>query len=679
MSGPPGLSRIPLQMLGDLVSPRALERILQDAAEARGLIPAELDAPALEDILKKEVFKRLQLTVPAPLAKKRVSDVLNELMKTTQERDSAVPTLSSLQGLEDGARKFSLYFDWPETQRLRSLLVIARQEEQQGRAVATLVQEGQDLVVQLERRLQESLVAQAQDLAEMRAAFARVQGMGSREVRRLETLIGQIDEAQSQATLLPAEVERARTLTFSLRKLLESSVVQTVGTGAPPPELDPDAQARVLALEQEHAAQQLAVLERDFAALLSARPDLQARQRELHGLQPSGQVSTTDVDAWRAQLLVARDEVLTEQRAEFAQLEQQLAPHTVDGELAMGVRVLLDATRQTLALGNLATDPLRELRDTRDTLGSGHLDGARLATQQELLDLERSARALPASLTELDPLIAQARVRFAQGEDVDLGRLWTLLERHMGAAAQERDAFDVRAGTVIDEYASVRHLAGETTQRLGRLADSLRAQRRLGTMSAAARARYGQTLMEAEALLAEAQAEFRAAQEVTATFGEDALSGLLDVFNMDDDAGAAEAVTGVQENAPYPMNPTPAQASPAEPSRRTAGSVDDLLAGLGNLGGPTTASAPAPAAEVTVPADAWMVRGGQISVGMTEPGAAGMAALLAQAEALGLQRLDMADAMSVWSARRSGDGWRLGRAEDWNALDERTGAWLDGA
>ena len=68
MSAPSELHRLPVQMLGDLVSPRALERILQDAADTRGVPAAGLDIPTLEDILKKEVFKRLQLTVPAPLA-----------------------------------------------------------------------------------------------------------------------------------------------------------------------------------------------------------------------------------------------------------------------------------------------------------------------------------------------------------------------------------------------------------------------------------------------------------------------------------------------------------------------------------------------------------------------------------------------------------------------------------
>ncbi|MFC6749719.1 hypothetical protein [Deinococcus aquaticus] len=173
------LHRLPVQMLGDLVSPRALERILQDAAQARGTSIEQLEVQVLEDILKREVFKRLQLSVPAPLAKKRVSEVLNELMKTTQERQLPTPTISSLLGLEDGARRFTLYFDWPETQRLRGVLSVAKQEEKEGRDIAALVLEGQNLIEVMDRRLREGLVEQAQDLAELKATFARVQGMGA--------------------------------------------------------------------------------------------------------------------------------------------------------------------------------------------------------------------------------------------------------------------------------------------------------------------------------------------------------------------------------------------------------------------------------------------------------------------------------------------------------------------
>ncbi|PTA67601.1 hypothetical protein [Deinococcus arcticus] len=656
------LSRLPVKMLGDLVSPRALERILQDAAQTRGGSLDTIDPGMLEDILKKEVFKRLQLSVPAPLAKKRVSEVLNEIMKSTQER--LLPNqLSSLLGLEEGARRFSLYFDWPETQRLRGVLSVARQEEKEGRDISALVQEGQNLIDTMDRRLQEGLVEQGQDLAELRATFARVQGMGGKDVRRLDTLIGQIDEAQKQGTLLPGEVERARNLTFNLRKALESSVVQTVENPAVPTSatiLDPNAQARVLALEQEHAAQQLASVEREFTALLQVRADLRERHEGLRTLHTQAKLTEDVVSGWREALKAERSALLAQQREQFARLETEL------GRVQAGAdtRIALDSARHLLDSGSLATDELQELQAMHEALQAGVDASAQLELQRELLEIERSARNVPGASAELAPLLAEARTRLAQGETVDPASLWSVLERRMGAAAQEREDFDARADRVVREYDTVRHLAGETTQRLGRLADTLRAQRRLGQLSAQARERYAQTLADAEALLAEAHAEYRAAQEVTSTFGQDALSGLLDVFDFE------------ESSAPLAANPDPALAPPPPPPSTavTPASIFDTL-----LSAPATPPTPAPAPVASAePAETWTLQGGQIRQGAQTLSAQGMAALLTQATALGLHRLDMGDATHVWSARSTVPGeWRLGRAQNWTELDEQVGAWLD--
>ncbi|OLV19468.1 hypothetical protein [Deinococcus marmoris] len=526
------LHQLPVKMLGDLISPRALERILQDAAAERGTTPERMDVRTLESILKREVFKRLQLSVPATLAKRRVSEVLEELSQVTQERLPAND--AALDELEEQARRFALYFDWPETQRLRGLLGVARQEQEGGQDTAALVQEGQDLIAQMDRRLQEGLVVQAQDLAELRAVFTRVQGLGGREVRRLDTLIGQIDEAQTQSTLLPGEVDRARTLTYNLRKQLESSVVEGLGSGARSAE-GAQAQARVLELEREHARQALDTAEREFAPLLLVRPDLREQLVALRGGGEQQPLTAQVVEGWCETLRAVLAEVLSEQRAALAALESDLSGHPAGA----GVRVSLDAARHLLDGGTLASDELRALSTARGALQASP-DGAALSGEaglhagRELLEIERTARDLPgAAAAELAPLLSEAQAALSNGQALDLDPLWAVLERHMGVAAQEREGFDARADGIVAEYDAVRGLAGETTQRLGRLADTLRAQRRLGPMSAAARARYAQTLTDAETLLAEAQAEYRAAQEVTATFGDDALSGLLGVFELD--------------------------------------------------------------------------------------------------------------------------------------------------
>ncbi|GAA5514353.1 hypothetical protein Dcar01_03108 [Deinococcus carri] len=637
-AAPEALYRLPVRMLGDLVSPRALERILQDAAQARGLTPETLTPAMLEEILKREVFKRLQLSVPAALAKRRVSDVIAALLEAGPP---PAPTpdggeQQQLTGLEEGARRFTLYFDWPETQRLRGVLGVARQQLQAGQDITPLLREGQDLITLMERRLQEGLVAQAQDLAELQAAFRRVQGMGGKDVRRLESLIAQIEEAQGQGVLLPAEVERARNITFTLRKLLESSVVQPLSSGEVPVPLDPEAQARVLALEQEYVTRQLADLAREFGPVVRARPDLEARIRAVRGEHASGTVKAETVNAWRMELENARDAVLATQREELAGIEARLADLPASPELEEA-RVALDVVRLTLAGGGLATDELRDLHGTLAALEATPGAAARLlAGQRELAEVERAARDVPGAAGDLAPQLAAAREALARGESVDTEALWTALERRMGEAAQQRQDFDARADSVIREYDTVRHLAGETTQKLGRMAETLRAQRRLGPMSADARERYAQTLTDAEALLAEAHAEYQAAQEVTASFGADALSGLLNVFDFGGGAGG------------------------------------DAAGGLFGAAAPA-----APPAASDLPDDTWRVQGSEITAGRADPAVLGVAALLAQATLLGLQTVRLEDGRVAWAARQDGaGGWRLARGANAAALEDRVGGWL---
>ncbi|NTY00776.1 hypothetical protein EXW95_10290 [Deinococcus sp. JMULE3] len=415
----------------------------------------------------------------------------------------------------------------------------------------------------------------------------------------------------------------------------------------------------------------------------------------MHG---QGQLTADLVEDWRGQLKIERERTLSEQRAQLVRLEDALAQATATADM----RIALDSARHLLDSGSLATDELQELQGMQAALAAGVNAAQQLETQRELLDIERSARNVPGASEALAPMIAQARAALAQGASVDLADLWTHLERRMGAAAQEREDFDARADRVVREYDMVRGLAGETTQNLGRLADTLRAQRRLGRMSAQARERYEQTLHDAEALLAEAHAEYRAAQEVTATFGQDALSGLLDVFDfqessiLDTDPGPAIAArtdpfgfTGGA--APTPAAPTPAPAAAPAPAASAASLFDTLLSGVSAApaSAPTTPDpAPSPAAgspfsfgapaTPAEPVETWLFVQGQIQHGAYTLAAQGMSALLQQASALGLQRLDMGDATHVWSARSTTPGeWRVGRALNWTDLDEQVGSWLD--
>lgn len=680
------LHQLPVKMLGDIVSARSLEKTLQDAALSRGLPPEDLSPVTLEEILKREVYKRLLLNVSPGLAKKRIMDVLGEVAKLPAEEVGRAGAQNPVSALEQASKRFTLYFDWPETQRLRGVLGIARAEGEAGRNIAPLVQEGQNLISQMERRLEEGLVLQAQELAELRDVFARVQPVGGKDVRRLESLIGELEEAQNQQTLLPAELERARNISFKLRKTMESSLMQADSVAT-----TPEAQSRMMALEQEHVTRKLGAIQRDYAPLLRARPDLEQQQEEFRVRQSTGKLSETAVDAWREALETARQRTLTEQREELAELAELLGQQ--GSQKLHEARVALDVARMTLQGGGLATEELRELRNVAQALNHSPERAERvLQGQRELEELTRSARDVPGAAAALAAALAEARQGIERGEDYDLSALWGQLERHMSAAAAQRQDFDARADFVIAEYDEMRGLAGETIQRLGRLADTLRAQRRLGPMSSEARERYAQTLSDGEALLSEAHAEHEAAQKVTATFGEQALDDLLDVFDFGGDSlEGMDAPAEASASNPWSslaLDEPPARdlehADLAAPVAATPAA--DPFAGLLGEGQPQTPAPAAPglAAEPALRltgearADIWQVSRGELTAGTPDAAAQGMAGLLVQAATLGLHRLDMGDAEHVWSARSVGGGeWRLARAPDWDSLDDDAGPWLD--
>ncbi len=560
------LHRSTMKMLSDLISPKALERILSDAARDRHTTLSALDAATLQDILKRDIYRRLQLSVPAALAKRRVQEVIDSLAENQSQQ-----TLSShstqVVTLEEQARQFALYFDWPETQRLRAVLSVARQTTAEGKDAEALLQEGAELIDGLGRKLSEGLVTQGHDLSELKASSLRLGGVGGPKVRRLEALIKQISEAQDTRTLLPAEVERALALTLTLRKQIESSVVQQLGPaqqremamslisqdqGETRPfdlaSLPPEAQARVQTLEREHEARLLSELAREYAALLRHDAPLEQGVQALRERSVAGEVlGEAALDGLRERLALARAQVAGAQQDQLSEFATRLAALQVrsGGESATEnestdeamqlAQQGLSVAQGTLQAGGLAGDEVLQLSELISTLeNSDSLARERLiALQRESFELERRAREVPGALQDLAGLIEAARAELAGGQMTDLEPLWGILERRMGEAAQQREDMDTRAARVMQDYDRYRHLAGETIQRLGRLADVLRAQQRLGVLSSDARGRYLHTLENAEALLSEAQAEFEAAREVTAAFGADALSDLLGVFDSD--------------------------------------------------------------------------------------------------------------------------------------------------
>ncbi|MDX2007584.1 MAG: hypothetical protein SFU83_20280 [Meiothermus sp.] len=215
-------------VLGDRTS-----MILEEGVRRLGINPDQLDAAQAEVILKRLVYRELQSKMSPAAARSRIEELLRDLGSGSNapaaakaaEAQAEAQTQNALQDLEAGFKRFSMYLDWPEVGRLRSLIGVIRQDPEAS-TVRALVREGQEVLSQLEDKLQAALLRQTRDISELHAALERVQSVGGPKVRRLDNYIKAIQEAHGQETLAQAEVERARLLAAEMRKLVESSVVQ---------------------------------------------------------------------------------------------------------------------------------------------------------------------------------------------------------------------------------------------------------------------------------------------------------------------------------------------------------------------------------------------------------------------------------------------------------------------
>ncbi|HZJ08899.1 MAG TPA: hypothetical protein VFD39_04335, partial [Trueperaceae bacterium] len=220
-----------VQELEAVLSPRVVSRSLKEGLRQHGRSPETADLPVIEQILKAQVYRQLQVTMPVTDAKNAVSDIverLRELDPATAVADGGGGALAAqgerLERLQSSLRPFNLYFEWPEVQKLRAQVQLLDSEHEGGRESHAL---GEDAEAQLElvmQKLEDNLVLQARELGELREALENVRTLGGPKIRRLETFVHQIATAQDSRQLAPAEIERARRLARDLRKLMESSV-----------------------------------------------------------------------------------------------------------------------------------------------------------------------------------------------------------------------------------------------------------------------------------------------------------------------------------------------------------------------------------------------------------------------------------------------------------------------
>ena len=428
--------RTTVEALEAVMSPRAVSRSLQEGLTSLGKTPATVSVEDVEGILKGQVFRLLQATMPAVAAKETVRKLLDKLEPLRATAGAAAVDLSeqgrALDELQRGLKAFNLYFEWPETQKLRTQVGLLKADHEAGRAADALVRDARAGLGALERKLEDHLVAQARELGELEAGLESVKTLEGPKVRRLESLIGQIGRAQEARELAPAEGERARKLVTDLRKLAgtgaapnppppEAGLLDVKG-GAPPtadvhaaqadPKGDPAGRLdeRLRRIDAENELHKLEALTREFGELFAHQPawaEEVARRRAL-----VGGADDPEVGALSSLLTDAQEALREALTREFGALQAALGAG--DGELGRALRVVLGVLKT--ALPSLAdVQRVRSLAKVLEAQAQEH------------------ARELEAAQAEFE-----AKLR-AQGEA--LGRFREALARHQNvpaAAAEHR-------------------------------------------------------------------------------------------------------------------------------------------------------------------------------------------------------------------------------------------------
>jgi chromosome segregation protein len=392
-----------------------------------GKNPNTASARDIEKVLKSNVYKQLQVALPPASAKALVQKALDELQKLEKQFGSDAPPqkdpalerqAEGLSKLEDGLKRFNLYFDWAEVSKFKSQLHVIKEQQLAGKLVPDLLRDAQNQLGALERKLQDLLVRQAQDIAELQTGFEKVKSIGGPRVKRLEGVISQIVEAQQEQTLAAGEVERARKLVLELRKLIESSVVNlppvvknptvlpstvsqiklpesseddaividdsvmqprsqltapdvveveglddslNIDLDFPELELSPEQSERVKDIELAEDARLLEGIRNEFAALLELDAALKAEYENLERQNLERVVQAEAIQALRPSLEISFNATLVEQQQRLAGLTQTL-PRFAELDTSQA-NMTAQIASGMLQAGTLASEELRKIED----------------------------------------------------------------------------------------------------------------------------------------------------------------------------------------------------------------------------------------------------------------------------------------------------------------------------
>ena len=534
----------------------------------------------IEKVLKSNVYKQLQVALPPASAKTAVQKILDELSKLEKQFGSEAPApkdpmldrqAEALIGLEQGLKRFALYFDWAEASKFRSQINVIKEQQAASRTAPELVRDAQTQLGALERKLQDLLVRQAQEIAELQSGFEKVKSIGGPKIKRLEGLIAQITEAHESQTLASDEVERARKIVLEMRKLIESSVVQVPSTIAAPktptvvptsvsqinlpavdlddgaividdgnapqlsardyssdalveieglddslnidldfPELEltPEQSERVKDIELADDARVLEALGIEFAALLELNPARKEQFLEFHNQNLARQVQTQAIRDLRPILETDFAVVLQLQQQNLSDYSQLLAKYAEEGIDTNEANVTASVAIGMLSGKTLANDELQKIEDLLRSY-ERQLEQLRLTKAEEAARIERVLGRQAALLDELRGVLTTFEPLGA-GAVAKLSQQLTELEMAT-QLHQAREDLTKSLGEEISQLQSALEI-WEASQRLEteRLAEEqrrLEAERRQAEEARLAAERLEQQRLEQERMQAMERAE----------------------------------------------------------------------------------------------------------------------------------------------------------------------------
>ncbi|MCA9837841.1 MAG: hypothetical protein KC422_13065 [Trueperaceae bacterium] len=361
-----------IEELESILSPRVVSRSLQEGLRSVGKTPQSVTYDDLEKILKSQVYRQLQVAMPVTEAKTRIGDILAKLHQLEQEAIEKTEIgkvleqqASSLHFLKERLKPFNLYFEWSEVQKLRALVQLLDAEHEAGREASKLVNDAREQLNLVEQKLEDQLVKQGQDLSDLKAIFEKIKSLGGPKVKRFDTLINQIEQAQANRQLAQAEAERARKLALDLRKLMETSIAieapavsdEVLLVSEDPKEEKPEAKvsqdsirAKLLELDLANDRRELAQLKEQYSLLLEYQPEQTEVFNELEAQLEAKQSIAARLVEFSEALSKAqsaqRDQVYQEVQA----MEQKLADLSIDtAELKQGLAVSLGMLETFLA------------------------------------------------------------------------------------------------------------------------------------------------------------------------------------------------------------------------------------------------------------------------------------------------------------------------------------------